>query len=197
MARPLCSQCQYPITCCVCRFVQSVNNQISVWILQHPHEVSQAKSTTPLLQLALKNAHICIGEMPNDFSQVTALDASQCAVLYPSQTAQHIETLNQSEKSNIKHIIVLDGTWSKVHKLWQQNPWLHALTAISFEHAPQSRYRIRKANRENSLSTLEATAYCLHQLEALDTKPLFKLLDGFVEVQTQHMPEHVKSRYEL
>ncbi|MEO2265747.1 tRNA-uridine aminocarboxypropyltransferase [Pseudoalteromonas sp. YIC-656] len=197
MTRPLCSQCQYPISSCVCRFVQSVNNEINVWILQHPHEASQAKSTTPLLQLALQQAHICVGEVPGDFSQVTALDPLHCAVLYPSQSATPLETMNIADKSVIKHIIVLDGTWSKVHRVWQQNLWLHAIKGISFANVPRSRYRIRKANRENSLSTLEATAYCLQQLEQLDTAPLFKLLDGFVEVQTQHMPEHVKSRYEL
>ena len=197
MARSLCNQCHYPIKSCVCRFVRRVDNQISVWVLQHPHEVSQAKSTTPLLQLSLTSVQVCIGELPSDFSQIQALPTEHCAVLYPSADATAVETLNNTDRSAIKHLIVLDGTWSKVHRLWQSNPWLHTLKAVSFAHVPNSRYLIRKANREQSLSTIEACAHCLHYLEQLDTTDLLTLLDGFVEVQTQHMPSHVRSRYQL
>ncbi|WP_105189545.1 tRNA-uridine aminocarboxypropyltransferase [Pseudoalteromonas sp. T1lg48] len=192
MARPLCSQCHYPPSSCVCPFVTQVNNRIKLWVLQHPHEQKQAKSTTPLLQLGLTNVQLCVGELPEDFTEVRAISKQACALLYPGPTAEPVEHIN----TPLEHIIVLDGTWSKVHRLCQQNPWLHELKTLSFDQVPHSRYHIRKANREQSLSTLEASAYCLHHLEGLDTNPLLHLLDGFVTMQTKQMPDAVKQRYQ-
>ncbi|WP_105199802.1 MULTISPECIES: tRNA-uridine aminocarboxypropyltransferase [unclassified Pseudoalteromonas] len=192
MARLLCSHCHYPPSSCVCPFVTKVNNRIKLWVLQHPHEQKQAKSTTPLLQLGLTNMQLCVGEHPEDFSEVRAIADKACALLYPTDTAEPVEQCT----APIEHIIVLDGTWSKVHRLWQQNPWLHKLKALSFAQVPANRYHIRKANREQSLSTLEASAYCLAQLEGLDTHPLLHLLDGFVTMQTKQMPAAVKQRYQ-
>ncbi|MFY8275138.1 tRNA-uridine aminocarboxypropyltransferase [Pseudoalteromonas sp. SSDWG2] len=197
MARTVCSTCNYPTTSCVCEHVQHVANQTCVWVLQHPHETSQAKSTVPLLGLSLNKLRICVGEFPDDFTDVQALLPQHCALLYPCDNALPLEHLDNAAKTQIKHLIVIDGTWGKVHRIWQQNPWLHSLNALSFAQVPASRYAIRKANREHSLSTLEATAYCLEYLERLDAQPLRVLLDGFVKVQTQHMPADVKTRYQL
>ncbi|WP_105255595.1 tRNA-uridine aminocarboxypropyltransferase [Pseudoalteromonas sp. T1lg75] len=192
MARPLCSRCHYPPSSCVCPFVNQIDNRIKLWVLQHPHEQKQAKSTTPLLQLGLTNVQLCVGELPEDFAEVRAISEQACALLYPSTDAEPVE----QSHSPLEHIIVLDGTWSKVHRLWQQNPWLHELKALSFDQVPASRYHIRKANREQSLSTLEASAYCLAHLEGLDTRPLLHLLEGFVTMQTKQMPAAVKQRYQ-
>ncbi|WP_278404967.1 tRNA-uridine aminocarboxypropyltransferase [Pseudoalteromonas ruthenica] len=194
MARNLCTQCHYPSSHCVCKYVIAVENTITVWILRHPHELSQAKSTTPLLQLALKRINVCTGENPGDFLAVQSILDQGVAVVYPSEQANAIEQLSE-QRGAIKHIILLDGTWSKVHRLWQLNPWLHTLPSLTFAQPPASEYRIRKANRDDSLSTLEAANYCLAQLEGLSTQSLKQLLAGFVQEQLKNMPAHVRQRY--
>ena len=194
MARKCCPLCHYPEASCVCEYLLSpINNHTHVWIARHPHEQTQAKSTVPLMLLALENITVVHGEQPEDFSSIQALPKAHTRLLYPSENAQAVEQVGSN--ADIRHLVVLDGTWSKVHKLMQLNPWLADFECVSFESTPSNQYHLRKANRENSLSTLEATAHCLQHLEALDTSPLHTLLAGFIEKQTAHMPESVKQRY--
>jgi DTW domain-containing protein YfiP len=57
------------------------------------------------------------------------------------------------------------------------------LPRLALENPPASVYRVRKADHENQLSTLEASCYALQQLErgSVDYSPLLNSLETMVE----------------
>ena len=94
------------------------------------------------------------------------------------------------------NLVLIDGTWRKALKMIKLNPWLQQFQSVHLGDNYQGRYRIRKAKRPDSLSTLEATAYALSQLEPqLDITPLLQAFDALVERQLAAMPVAVRHRY--
>lgn len=175
--RAVCDTCQYPLSTCVCDAIQRVDSALHISILQHPSEQKHAKNTARLLPLLLTKAKLTVGEIPADFSatQARTKQAKNTIVLYPAEHAQSLQSWAETEDTP-QHIIVLDGTWRKARKLWLSNPWLHELACVAITPAHPSQYKIRKAPREDSLSTLEAVAHALAKLEDIDSAPFTQIL---------------------
>lgn len=186
--RSYCTQCHYPTKTCLCEAIQPIAVPIKVVVLQHPDEVGHAKNTVRLMQLAMpKSLTVAVGITPEDFSDVQQqIDIDNTVVIYPSPSSQGMESDKQWKCENPDTILLLDGSWRKAFSLWQNNPWLHEIRQWHFESIPDNRYHIRKTDKENSLSTLEATAYCLQQRYHVDTAPLMSLFDHFVNQWTQY-----------
>lgn len=75
-----------------------------------------------------------------------------------------LDSKAQTELSQIKGLVVLDGTWSQSKTLWWRNAWLLKLRRVALVPAPQIRSRYaetRKEPRRECLSTLEATGLAL------------------------------------
>ncbi|MCG7533497.1 tRNA-uridine aminocarboxypropyltransferase [Pseudoalteromonas sp. OOF1S-7] len=198
MKRPLCNHCHFPLQTCVCQYLCSaIHNRCKILVLQHPSEAKVAKNTARLLSLQLTNVEVVRGESAADFTATRSqLQSGACALLYPSDKALTLsENGHQDTLPKIETLVVLDGTWKKVHKMLMLNPWLMTLPHVSFAHLPENQYHIRKAEQAFSLSTLEATAHFLHLYEQISPAPLYQALAGMIEQQTRQMPEHVKLRY--
>ncbi|GLS82093.1 tRNA-uridine aminocarboxypropyltransferase [Paraferrimonas haliotis] len=196
MSRPCCSRCHYPTFTCVCGALTQVNNAIQVVVLQHPSEVKVAKGTARLLSLALNNMQLFVGEQAQDFEQARRYLADfegQIMLLYPSDDSVAIA---QSSRDGGQRtlLLVIDATWKKAYKIWQSNPWLAQYPQLRLSGI-DGQYRIRKAASANALSTLEATAYALNELDGSDPKPLLHLFDYFIDRQMAAMPHQVKQRY--
>ncbi|MBQ4862884.1 DTW domain-containing protein [Pseudoalteromonas sp. MMG013] len=196
MKRSQCSNCTYPTTTCVCKYLQDpIKNRTRIIILQHPDEADLAKNTVRLLNLQLDNIEIFVGESNQDFAQLqTQLNLSSCALLYPGKESIAVEDIPQSG-IEIDTLLVIDGTWKKTNKILALNSWLHALKFVSFKQLPKNQYSIRKAEQSYSLSTLEAVGLFLTCHEHVNSQPLLNLLQGMIEQQTKYMPPHVKARY--
>ena len=204
MPRQTCPSCYFPSVACVCAQVTRVSHRIEVVVLQHPAERRVAKNTARLLGLSLQRYRCYCGESAADFAELqqeiqqelrqelqqqprsTESSANQhltTAVLYPSATAQATHALTQTHA--IKRLILLDATWRKAYKMWQLNPWLQQLPTLTLAADRTSDYP-RKAAHAQQLSTLEACAYALHDLEQLAPEPLLAL-------QRQRMQALVKT----
>ena len=186
--RLYCPACHYPQNTCLCAFITPVQSRIKITILQHPSEVKAAKNTARLVQLCLPDTKIRIGENTDDFKAVQQGIAQdlraqfRIAVLYPNQNSIDLhafKSLQPKSNSQPLHLIFLDGTWRKAYKIWQLNPWLHALTSITINQA-SSQYHIRKAPKEGCLATLEAIDICLKELDDCTSSAL---LDCFLAMQ--------------
>ncbi|MBH0092734.1 tRNA-uridine aminocarboxypropyltransferase [Pseudoalteromonas sp. SCQQ13] len=196
MARPLCNFCLFALNTCICSAVTSINNKVKVIILQHPSEEKVTKNTAKLLNLCLADCQIIKGESNNDFAQLRDLPASSTVLLYPNEQAINLDNNDAlNTLLPITHLIVIDGTWKKAYKILQLSSLLQRFQTVSFANLPKNRYTIRKAPREDSLSTLEAVAHSLQLIEQLNPAPLYNLLDELIQKQTHHMPAHVKARY--
>ncbi|MCX2862190.1 DTW domain-containing protein [Paucibacter sp. PLA-PC-4] len=176
MTRLCCTRCLRPQSHCICALAVPVDNELELLILQHPLEARQAKGTARLLHLCLAHSRLLVGEV-FDPAELAPLLAS-AVLLYPNDPARHGPPLPAAPS----RLIVLDGTWRKSRKMLALNPLLQALPRLSWEQPPASRYAVRKAQRAHQLSTLEAAALALEQLEARDQLPLWlafqRLMDG-------------------
>ena len=176
-SRRYCTQCHYPQTTCICEHITVLNCPVQITVLQDSSEVNHAKNTVRLLQLAIPTTQVIVVNEGMILSEAMLDDA---VIIYPCDHASPLE-LRTSQASNKlpqlpKHIILLDGSWRKTHKIWMQYPQLHAIPALTFKQAAATQYRIRKANKPNSMSTLEACAYTLEHLYDMDCNALHQLL---------------------
>jgi DTW domain-containing protein YfiP len=195
MSRVLCQQCQRPEKACICTFTVAIDNQIPVIVLQHPSEVKQSKGTVSLLQQSLTNCEVIVGETFTDsdiLRRRLIQYADKIVLLYPSKQAVTlnfpaltITDNNQSEGierklSEIKCIIILDGTWKKAYRMFMSNSCLHNINHIVLPQGIASLYEIRKTKKDHALSSLEA---CCHALARLENEPekYQNLLNSFVQ----------------
>ncbi|RLV60725.1 DTW domain-containing protein [Parashewanella curva] len=196
MTRPVCPRCQFLVKQCLCDHLSIVHSDIELVVMQHPSEVEHAKNSVRLLPNLLDNVRIVVGETENDFADLKAQLAAKhhpVYLLYPSE--QSIEA-PQVEHSQQGTLVVLDGTWRKALKMLKLNPWLLSFKSLHFSPQAPSRYRIRKAHRADSLSSLEAAALGLKALQPnMDITPILSAFDAMIEQQLAHMPKHVQARY--
>lgn len=168
-----CDGCFFLVEQCVCPWVPRLSTRLSILILQDPKEAKHAKNTVPLLRLGLPVVE-CI--------QTTNHDALCCALsqknpakwrlLFPSDEATAIESMDTKVASDIEGLIVLDATWRKAKKLYFTEPLLQNFKSLYFARPPAGQYHIRKSPCELSLSTLEASAYAIEQITGENMQPL-------------------------
>ncbi|TYG71925.1 hypothetical protein ES288_D05G438200v1 [Gossypium darwinii] len=99
-------------------------------------------------------------------------------LLFPSQNAIGVDEL-KSMHFEVKNLIVLDGTWSKAGRVYNENPWLKLLPHLRLDLDRMSLYsEIRSQPKVGCLSTIESIVYSLKALgEKVDG--LENLLDVF------------------
>jgi len=192
--RARCATCLRPRRGCICPWVRPVAHAVEVLILQHPQEVTQAKGSARLLHLCLPGSRMVTGEVFDDAAlQALLAGPKQSVLLYPGTpqggapglpTPPALAPDRWADPAGLR-LVVLDGTWRKSRKMLCLNPLLQTLPRLALTGQPASRYRIRKAHRDDQLSTLEATCAALAQLEggAERFTPLLTAFDGFVEQQ--------------
>ena len=203
--RSMCAQCLRAQSACICAWVVALQPLVQVVILQHPLEVRQAKGSARLLHLCLAGSTLDVGEQFDQAQLQSLLYAPDChtVLLYPADAptpnklpdkatnadpASNAQTRqNDMLPQNIR-LIVLDGTWRKSRKMLYCNPLLKQLPRLCLQGLPPSHYRVRKAHRADQLSTLEAVAYALAQLEQDEAKyaPLLAAFDGFIDQLARH-----------
>ena len=196
--RRYCAHCQRPLRTCLCLWVTPLTNLTEVVILQHPLETHNAKNTARLLHMSLHNSKTFEGEQFADGFLATLLsrESKTNLLLYPPTPAEDsLQLLAPAPLPALPppeqiRLIVIDGTWRKSRKMLYLNPPLQGLPRVSLADCPPSTYAIRKAQKDNQLSTLEASCYALQQLEhsRVDYAPLLAAFEGFVRQQQAFMP---------
>ncbi|MBY6187308.1 DTW domain-containing protein [Marinobacter hydrocarbonoclasticus] len=193
MTRALCPRCQRPLRTCLCHAIEPTAHTLALHILMHPTEQKCAKGTASITAAVLQRCRIWPGESEADFAGLRAsLNGRPAYLIYPGEHAEPVETASLPADAEL---LLIDGTWRKTHKMLQLNPWLAALPRLSFAQVPDGNYEIRKARRDDSLSTLEAAAYALQHLEGLDPAPLMRAFEALKQSQIAHMPDSVRRRY--
>ena len=189
MSRCYCQTCLRPMRGCLCSLIRRQTPPFEIGILQHPSEVKQAKGTAHLLHLCLPNSRLWVGEQIEDLPELQAwLSAKPTYLLYPDASPGLVTKPAQSLQDI--QVLLLDGTWRKTYKILQLNPQLQALPRIGLQHLPTSRYSIRKAQRDDSLSTFEAGLALIKQLDAMqDYTELDKVFAEFIQQQQAFLPK--------
>ncbi|OLU34253.1 DTW domain-containing protein [Pseudomonas sp. PA15(2017)] len=190
MPRPRCSRCRRPASHCLCTLIPDLPSRTEVLVLQHSDEVDHALNTANLAVLGLRNAALWVGEVFAALPDWLAEPGYRPCLLFPGEQARPINELCADDDRRPMRVVVPDGTWRKARKLVYLNPALQALPRVTLLDAPPSRYRLRKASMEGSLSTLEAIVEVLNVLEAPgDYRELLKPFDALIEGQIAAMGE--------
>lgn len=158
--RSLCSDCELPLAACLCAWVRPVANEVALIVLQHPQEVHQAKGTVRLLQRCLGRCQVLVGEQ-FDEATLAPLLGPGAALLYPMDDRAQ----GGASAGPVQRLLLLDATWRKSRKMLHLNPLLRTLPRLALTALPPSGYPIRRAQRPEQRSSLEAAALALQQLE--------------------------------
>jgi DTW domain-containing protein YfiP len=195
--RPTCAACLRAQSACICRFVTPVTGSVELLVLQHPLEVHNAKNSARLLHLCLPGSRLLVGETFATAELDAALHAGGRSplLLYPHTPGEAALGLPappslapaRLERPETLRLVLLDATWRKSRKMLYLNPSLQGLPRLALQALPPSAYRIRKAHAPDQLSSLEAAAHALSQLENRPEryKPLFQAFNAFVEQQSR------------
>jgi DTW domain-containing protein YfiP len=195
--RPTCAACLRAETACICRFATPVAGSVELLVLQHPLEVHNAKNSARLLHLCLPGSRLLVGETFPVAELDTALHAGGRTplLLYPHTPGEAALGLpappllapSLLARPDTLRLVLLDATWRKSRKMLYLNPLLHQLPRLALQALPPSAYRIRKAHAPDQVSSLEAAAHALSQLENQPERyePLFRAFNAFVEQQSR------------
>ena len=207
MTRAYCYQCNKAKQACICGLTSKVDNQVNIYVLQHPTETKNSKGSAIIAKLYLQNYQCLMGE---DFSANQQLNTlieqypETTFLVYPADHALSLDScLNKSVREGIKlegskkiHLIFIDATWRKASKIWHLSSNLHSLSCVKLTPQTRSNYRIRKSPEDTCLSTIEAIAMSLAQLENNQTKysPLLDVFDKMINFQINKMGDEVYQR---
>lgn len=162
-------------------------------LLQRPAETRHAKGSARLLQLSLKHCQIQVGEVFDTAALHAWLHAPgrdgrprRPWLLFPNGPGASSQSPYRPDAPELR-LVVLDGTWRQARQLLTRHPALQQLPRWSLTSPPPSRYIIRKAQRPEQRSTLEATCLALAALEgdAARYEPLLAAFDGWVAAEDQ------------
>ncbi|MCG3722913.1 tRNA-uridine aminocarboxypropyltransferase [Vibrio cincinnatiensis] len=193
-----CSQCGKAHKACICAEIVPLTSAVELIILQHPTEEHRPMGTARILNLSLANCRLWVGEDFRDHAPLNQLLAEPDVVhqvLYPSEHSTCISAEVDSSCQKIR-VILLDGTWKKVFKMWQINTQLHSLSCLHLPETLKGNYRIRKAPNDNALSTVEAGFHLLQCWQPKqDFSPLLNAFEAMIDYQIQQMPKGVFERH--
>ncbi|KAL5972678.1 hypothetical protein ACLOJK_039483 [Asimina triloba] len=97
------------------------------------------------------------------------------ALLFPSEKSVGLDSVD----FEVKHLIVLDGTWSKAKRMYHENPWLKLLPHLKLDPSERSLYsEVRHQPKAGCLSTIESIV-CVLKALGEDRTVLDDLLNVF------------------
>ncbi|MBI3394393.1 MAG: DTW domain-containing protein [Spirochaetia bacterium] len=186
----------------MCDRLTKVPNKLQIVVLQHPAERRNVLETAPLITASLSAATVKVGLSWASLKDAAGPGAKpdSWAVVFPKNYGLHAapeappkgaETLVMdktgdpfSKPPRLEGVLLLDGSWSQARTMWWRNAWLLKLLRIRlFPKNPSIYGRLRKEPEKDSLSTLEAAALVLrdldHNPEACDV--LLRTLRTFVQ----------------
>ena len=183
-----------------------INNEVNIFILQHPTETGNPKGSAIIAKLYLQNSVSWIGEDFSHHSQLNQLITQQGVstfVVYPAKSAINLDNLSPDscgvDSAKPVNLIFIDASWRKAKKIWHLSENLQRLPCITLDPEHKSNYRIRKTPGDQYLSTIEAICYSLARLEQNPAKyqPLVDIFNRMINFQIMKMGEDTyRSNYQ-
>lgn len=187
---------------------QTVDNKVSILVLQHPQEQDRVLGTARLLRDSLANGRVVIGLSWRNLAHALgeAAEPRDWGVLYLGSTQTKGQTSplvaidgkgqplpdQEEARAGLKGLIALDGNWAQAKALWWRNAWLTKLRRfVVVPDGPSLYGDLRREARPDAVSTLEAVALSLQVLEG-DAAVREKLLVPFRALLAKARQEGVR-----
>jgi DTW domain-containing protein len=176
-----CVLCYQRREICICPIIPKVQTRTKFLILRHVQEENRPSNTGRLAALAMPNARIVACGGGNRIGGVSLEDELQLTqgtwLLWPDATG----TRAGMTESPPEQVVVLDGTWRQARRLYSRMPILRSMPQMVLPVPALNRDRLRKQNRSDGMSTIEAIAAAVAKIEGADAAvPLERLFDEVV-----------------
>ncbi len=191
LKRETCPNCERPQAVCLCPYLTKIENDYPVCILRHKSEKKHALNTVQILEKSLTDIVVFDGENFDEHAEFQQFLSDNCDkqfyMLYPDENAVQVEALKKENPKDLAFII-LDGTWRKTRLIKYLTRSLDDIPAAALPMDVKSQYILRKGP-EGGVSTLEATAILLQQLEGNSAKyqPLYDAFKQMIDMQIERM----------
>lgn len=189
--RATCARCLRAQSACICQWITPLASSVELLILQHPLEVGNAKNSARLLHLSVQPSVMVVGETfdAGELAGLLGEGGRTPVLLYPDTPGVVAPQVDLTDPCTLR-LVIVDATWRKSRKMLYLNPLLQTLPRLTLRAMPASHYRIRKAHAPDQLSTLEAAAYALMQVDPAPARwnGLIEAFDGFVGQQMGFVP---------
>jgi DTW domain-containing protein YfiP len=180
-APPRCEGCGLRGTACLCGEIQAWPARTRVVLVTHHAERRKSTNTGRLVALAVEGAEVRVrGE--RDATPRPPLPEGRRLLLFPHPEARALSA--DDARGGPVVLLVPDGTWNQARRILRRDPDARDAEPVTLPPGAPSRYGLRRAPREGTVSTLEAVARALAVLEvegeAIERR-LMEILDAFVE----------------
>jgi DTW domain-containing protein YfiP len=141
---------------CLCGEVPTIATRTRIVIVRHHRELHRSSNTGRLAALALAN------------SALVDLDDAGRAALPPLEDAWLLFPEGPEPTAGRpppRQLVVLDATWSQARRMYRKIPGLLGLPTLRLTGAPTPAARLRASPAPGQVSTIEAIAHALRQLE--------------------------------
>lgn len=154
-----CAQCLLPGHLCLCAELPRVETRTELLILQHVCERWQRSNTAVLAARALANSRLLTYAAPDEPFDRGLLSQPDTWLLFPDGPPAPKDAPPPSR------LVVLDGSWAQTRRMTQRIPELLTMPRLVLSAPAAGRQRLRKPSHPSGMSTLEAIAHAITQLE--------------------------------
>ena len=182
---PRCRGCGLPEEMCVCGELPRLAARTRVVLLTHRIERTKSTNTGRLVASLLEGAEVRVrGELDRDLRERPPLPEGRRLVLYPAPGARELSP--EDARGGPVVLLVPDGTWNQARRAFNRDPDAKGAEPVTLPEGLPSRYGLRRAPRDGTLSTLEAVARALGLLEgAAIERQMMAAFDKWVERATR------------
>ncbi|OAY81051.1 uncharacterized protein LOC109707696 [Ananas comosus] len=143
------------------------------WVLRTP--IGRALISNGFVVKKLQRKQLSGTEIYQDFEEFEITVLAGSALLFPYERSINLDSVD----FEVKHLVVLDGTWAKAKRIYHENPWLKLLPHLKLDPGKESLYsEVRHQPKAGCLSTIESIVCALKGL-GNDMEGLDELLDVF------------------
>jgi DTW domain-containing protein len=152
-----CLKCLLPQKSCVCTEIEPIELGINITIIRHWKETLRASNTARLVQHSISDVTMLDFGYDHEILDDFVVSQEDDVVLFPP--SEGIPILSPS--TNVKRLIVPDGTWKQVRKILGRYPQIRSLPRVHISPFPVPFPRLRNPTVPNGMSTVEAVARVL------------------------------------
>ncbi len=163
-----CPRCLLALEICVCSVLPCVEARTEIVLIRHITEQLLTSNTGRFAALALPKSRI-LAYGGGDTFDATPLCAPGSVLLYCSGPARPLPFVPE-------RLIVLDGSFRQARRMYKRVPELRDLPEFSLPAARVTPTRLRRPTQPEGMSTIEAIAAALSELEGPElAAPLWAL----------------------
>lgn len=141
-----------------------VTGSMKLYLLTHTREIAKKTNTGRLVIEAYPGqCERIVWERVNPDPRLQQLASDpRCALLYPASEFPE-DYADPVAVGDIDTFVLLDATWQQARKMYNQSPYLQAMTKVSLDQVPDSQFTLRRNQRPGGLCTVECVIEILRR----------------------------------